>query len=503
MKTKLLLLLCIITVSVFGQNNVYIDYATYTAMKANHTLDGSKNYLFTDAIAPTGPPVKYHGMQNKSQSSICSCLIPLDTTFTLVPMYDYGGANSSVYQSMRNDDASSLPISLPFSFNFYGTSGMQVFINNNGNISFSQPYSQYNAQLFPLYSYAMIAPFWGDVDTRDFSGNPSCLVYYKLNPHSMIVKWENVGYYNMHFDKLNEIQLIMTDGTDPILPAGKNVAFCYGDMQWTTGDASGGSMGFGGLPATVGCNLGDGVSFFQVGIFNAPGTMFDGPYGNADQVDWLDNQGIYFNVAVAGNTPPIIINNNICDTIDVYTGDTTHSMIMDSVSFNLGVTTPQENQIITTTMYSTDTAAFSYDTLANTATYQSFLCKFKVLHLATGLHYIYVTATNNGVPALTTIDTLVIRSNYYPGIATGIKQPTDNSLTFEVAPNPADEYISVKQNFGSALLKITNVIGQDIMTVQVNNEQQTIDISKLSRGIYFATLTNKAGITKTIKVVRK
>lgn len=32
-------------------------------------------------------------------------------------------------------------------------------------------------------------------------------------------------------------------------------------IQWTTGDASGGSNGFGGIPAQVGFNAGDGVRF--------------------------------------------------------------------------------------------------------------------------------------------------------------------------------------------------------------------------------------------------
>ena len=39
--------------------------------------------------------------------------------------------------------------------------------------------------------------------------------------------------------------------------------FLYADglIQWTTGDASGGSGGLGGTPAQVGFNAGDGVRF--------------------------------------------------------------------------------------------------------------------------------------------------------------------------------------------------------------------------------------------------
>ena len=48
-----------------------------------------------------------------------------------------------------------------------------------------------------------------------------------------------------------------TDGTHSF------VIFLYanGLIQWTTGDASGGSGGLGGTPAQVGFNAGDGVRF--------------------------------------------------------------------------------------------------------------------------------------------------------------------------------------------------------------------------------------------------
>ena len=44
------------------------------------------------------------------------------------------------------------------------------------------------------------------------------------------------------------------------------VIFLYadGEIQWTTGDASGGTDGFGGTPAHVGFNAGDGIRFASV-----------------------------------------------------------------------------------------------------------------------------------------------------------------------------------------------------------------------------------------------
>ncbi len=59
----------------------------------------------------------------------------------------------------------------------------------------------------------------------------------------------------------NTFQCVMaTDGVTSF------VLFLYADgqIQWTTGDASGGIGGLGGTPAQVGFNAGDGVRFTTV-----------------------------------------------------------------------------------------------------------------------------------------------------------------------------------------------------------------------------------------------
>ena len=50
------------------------------------------------------------------------------------------------------------------------------------------------------------------------------------------------------------------------------VTFLYadGEIQWTTGDVSGGSGGLGGTPALAGFNTGDGIRFSTV-----PGSLTD------------------------------------------------------------------------------------------------------------------------------------------------------------------------------------------------------------------------------------
>jgi hypothetical protein len=77
-------------------------------------------------------------------------------------------------------------------------------------------------------------------------------------PNEIIVTWDAVGYYSENFDKLDTFQLVLR-GPGYTIPAGQGpIGFFYTTMQWETGDASGGSGGFGGTPAAVGFGNGAG-----------------------------------------------------------------------------------------------------------------------------------------------------------------------------------------------------------------------------------------------------
>lgn len=221
---------------------------------------------------------------NESLRLVESCenpIIPIDSDYIPVP---------------RNDDGSLYLADIGFEFSFCGTSFSDLYINTNGNITFTQPVPQFSPDGFP-YVVPMIAPFWADVDT----GNDECgQAWYKLFGNYMIVTWENVGWYAQQCSPLNNFQVIISDGTAPIIGAGKNIQFRYGNMEWTTGQASGGGP-FGGSPATVGYNSGDNVNFEQIGRFNIDNNEYDGPYGNNDGVHWLDFQCFTFNANVEGN----------------------------------------------------------------------------------------------------------------------------------------------------------------------------------------------------------
>ncbi len=214
----------------------------------------------------------------------------------------------------RNDDGSSALINLGFTFQFYGVNYTSCFINNNGNITFGASYFPYVPTGFPSATVPpMIAPFWADVDTRNVVTGT---VWYKIIdsnngglPDTLIVTWDNVGYFNQHADLLDTFQLVISNFTNPLFPPGANVCFDYDNMCWTTGDING-VGGFTSPPsptignATVGINRGNGTDYFQIGRFGVNSSIYDGPFGNADGVSYLDNRRFFFNTQ-SGNVPPI------------------------------------------------------------------------------------------------------------------------------------------------------------------------------------------------------
>lgn len=145
--------------------------------------------------------------------------------------------------------------------NFFGETYDKAFINNNGNITFNSALSEYTPDSFPVSSQPMIAPFWGDVDTRCadcgdvYIGSP--------NENTIVVTWNKVGFYSSDSSLTNTFQLALIDRSET--GAGNfDVEFRYEDINWTTGSASGGENGLGGTPAQAGYDAGDGVNFFVV-----------------------------------------------------------------------------------------------------------------------------------------------------------------------------------------------------------------------------------------------
>ena len=181
----------------------------------------------------------------------------------------------------RNDDGSTESVDItsvfgPSGINFFGTNYTGLYINNNGNLTFTGPLGTFTPSAITGGGIGnpIIAAFWGDVDTRTGAalapspgGNStgSNLVYYDLDPVNgvMTITWDDVGYYNSHLDKLNAFQIQLIDR------GGGNfdIVYRYEDVNWTTGDASGGVNGLNGpngQAARAGYNAADGVDYFEL-----------------------------------------------------------------------------------------------------------------------------------------------------------------------------------------------------------------------------------------------
>jgi hypothetical protein len=116
----------------------------------------------------------------------------------------------------------------------------------------------------------IIAPFFADVDTRGGAatatpgGNStgSNLVYWDLDAVDNIftATWDDVGYFSSETSLLNSFQLALIDQGN----GNFDIEFRYEDLNWTTGDSSGGENGLGGTVARSGFSSGNGSDFKEL-----------------------------------------------------------------------------------------------------------------------------------------------------------------------------------------------------------------------------------------------
>lgn len=399
MKTKLLfsVVLALLCYN-FSFAQITMTPSDWENAKKNGQLDGKKPATISsigDTIAANVRITPNFPAPAPAATS-CACWQTRDSTWDIVPMVN------GTPPDYRNDDFSSPSISLPFTFCLYGSTWNSCFINNNGNVSFGGAFGTFTASGFPTTGFEMVAPFWADVDTRNvLSGLP----HYKITPTYMIVQWDSVGYYSAYADKVNTFQLIITDGSDPIVPGG-NVSFCYKDMQWTTGDASGGVNGFNGSDAVVGANRGNSVDYIQFGAFNQPGGNYNGPQGANSGIDWLDYQTFAFDACNANtNIPPTASGITICDTLHLCVGDT--------LPLNVLFFSPEAGQTTTITVSAPGVNDYTIvsNTSGNTAQLISYLAGTM---LNIGYNNILITATDNGTPTGVTSIPIVIEVSIPP-----------------------------------------------------------------------------------------
>lgn len=436
------------------------DTKEYEVMKADGKIP--QNLMFENkntSFQPTLEDLKRLGVTHKMPASGCGCYQTPDATYTLA--------------MAPNDDLSTGLIAIPFTFCLYGTNYTSLFINNNGNVSFGSSYGTFSSFPFPDPGYVMVAPFWGDVDTRGTG-----TVKYKITSTALYVNWEAVGYYSTMTDKVNTFQLIITDGMDPVLPPGNNIAFCYGDMQWTTGAASMGVGGFGGTPSTVGVNQGaPGLNYIQIGRFDQPGAAYDGGYGANDGVSWLDNQSFYFNSCSGNNippivsiTPPLLSGGGACDTLKLC--GTNDTLVVSALFLS-----PEIGQITNIVVNLPAVPGFTVlsNIPGNSATAQ---VQIVASPANAGLQVISFIATDDGIPAGVTtvnlnvfIDTTGLAA-FNPVISGVLDFCQGGSTTLSVTPTTYDTYIWSNGSTGFSIPADSS--GQYWVTASKNGCFQTV-----------------------------
>ncbi len=218
-------------------------------------------------------------MKNKYQFALttiaASLLIALPLSSAQAAAIHDSGLFTTVLPA--NDDGSTGLVSIGFNLNFFGNNWNQLYVNNNGNVTFTQPLGTYTPFGITAGSLAMLAPFFADVDTRNAGSDVVRYGTGTIATRNVFgVNWINVGYFSSRADKLNSFQLIITDRSD-IAAGDFDFEFNYDTINWETGSASGGTNGFGGTPAAAGWTNGAGTYYQFPGSLTTLALLDNGP----------------------------------------------------------------------------------------------------------------------------------------------------------------------------------------------------------------------------------
>lgn len=216
----------------------------------------------------------------RKQRPVRLMLEPLEDRTVPAAIRNLGGFTANALAA--NDDGSTGAVNVGFNLNFFGVQSNQVFVNNNGNITFNQSLATFTPTDLNTNNGGtpIIAPFFADVDTRG-TGNGAQVVTYGTDVlcgrPAFGVDWINVGYFSQNTSPLNSFQVILVDRSD--VGAGDfDIEFNYDTIGWETGDASGGSNGLGGSSARVGYSNGTGNpgTFFELAGSGVNGAFLNG-----------------------------------------------------------------------------------------------------------------------------------------------------------------------------------------------------------------------------------
>ncbi|HEY5170368.1 MAG TPA: nidogen-like domain-containing protein, partial [Acidimicrobiia bacterium] len=200
------------------------------------------------------------------------------TAGALGPNAIRAGFNTSTFGG--NDDDSTT-VSLPFPVHFFSGTFNQLFLNNNGNVTFDAALPAYTPFDLSTANRVIIAPFLADVDTR--TGNAVTYGTGTVDGHSAWgVNWPGVGCYNLNTSVLNNFQMILVDRSD-VAAGDFDIEFNYDRIQWDSGQASDGDANcLNGSSARAGYSDGTAANTFEL-----PGSAVDGAFLDSNSTSGL------------------------------------------------------------------------------------------------------------------------------------------------------------------------------------------------------------------------
>ena len=167
--------------------NEYVSVGGYTTT-TNSSGYYSSSYSGTIDSYLRGP---YVNAQNEdyAEAHYTSSSSSVDYTLSQV---SYSWITTSTSTGITGDDQSKV-FTLPFSFNFYGTTYNSVYVCSNGFLSFTSSSNSYRPAEIPNTGTpnALVAPFWRDL-TPDASGT----ITYTSTSSYFVVTWNNVKNYS-------------------------------------------------------------------------------------------------------------------------------------------------------------------------------------------------------------------------------------------------------------------------------------------------------------------
>jgi hypothetical protein len=132
------------------------------------------------------------------------------------------------------DDDGSYELTLPWSFNFYGTEYSSVWVCTNGYLDFTPSTADYSNSQAELLSRVRIAPLWDDLRT---DGVGEDIYVDTTNPDAITIRWDGRTYQNSV--PVDFMVTLHRDGT---------IQFDYGNFH-------------SGLTPTIGISAGDDTRY--------------------------------------------------------------------------------------------------------------------------------------------------------------------------------------------------------------------------------------------------